>query len=51
MPAGLKVTLCFGSGLVGVNVKLATGGMSVARIKVRTVAWDSVPLWPVTVTL
>ena len=47
----MKVTVCFGSGLVGVNVKLATGGVSVARIKVRTVAWDSVPLWPVTVTL
>ena len=47
----MKVTVCFGSGLVGVNVKLATGGVSVARIKVRTVAWVSAPLWPVTVTL
>ena len=47
----MKVTVCFGRGLVGVNVKLAKGGISVARIKVRTVSWDSVPLWPVTVTL
>jgi len=34
-----------------VNVKPATGGVSVARIKDRIVAWDSMPLWPVTVTL
>jgi len=51
VPAGMKVTVSFGRELVGVNVKLAIGGVSVARIKVRTVAWDSVPLSPVTVTL
>ena len=47
----MKVTLCFGRGLVGVNVKLVTGGISVARIRVRIVEWDSVPLLPVSVTL